>query len=103
MFGSGHFIINYFFRLERELSAGEKMNSRILVTTASEDSTSQYMNYMNVFFTAQKQGVLLDVCSFDHDLSLLQQGCDITGGMYLKVPQIAALIQYLMVSFILFF
>lgn len=84
-------------RLERELAAGEKMNARILVVTGSEDSTSQYMNYMNVFFTSQKQGVLLDVCSLDHDLSLLQQGCDITGGLYLKVPQIAALIQYLMV------
>jgi transcription initiation factor TFIIH subunit 3 len=43
------------FRLEQELSAGTKMNSRILVVTGSADSASQYMNYMNVFFTAQKQ------------------------------------------------
>jgi len=74
------------------------MNSRILVMTGSEDSTSQYMNYMNVFFTAQKHGVLIDVCSLDHDLSVLQQGCDITGGIYLKIPQISSLIQYLMVK-----
>ncbi|KAG8267643.1 General transcription factor IIH subunit 3 [Homalodisca vitripennis] len=44
----------YIHRLERELAAGIKMNSRILVVTGSGDSASQYMNYMNVFFTAQK-------------------------------------------------
>lgn len=43
------------FRMGRELAAGVKMNSRILVITGSGDSASQYMNYMNVFFTAQKQ------------------------------------------------
>ena len=31
------------------------MNSRILTVTGSADGASQYMNYMNVFFTAQKQ------------------------------------------------
>jgi transcription initiation factor TFIIH subunit 3 len=43
------------FRLEQELPPGRKMNSRILVITGSADSASQYMSYMNVFFTAQKQ------------------------------------------------
>jgi transcription initiation factor TFIIH subunit 3 len=43
------------FRMEQELSAGQNMNSRILVVTGSADSASQYMSYMNVFFTAQKQ------------------------------------------------
>lgn len=56
------------------------------------------MNYMNVFFTAQKQGVVIDVCTLDQHLSLLQQGCDITGGLYLKVPQLQGLLQYLLVS-----
>lgn len=55
------------------------------------------MNYMNVFFTAQKQNVVLDVCALDQHLSLLQQGCDITNGLYLKVPQISALLQFLLV------
>lgn len=52
---------------------------------------------MNVFFTAQKQNVVLDVCALDQHLSLLQQGCDITNGLYLKVPQISALLQFLLV------
>lgn len=71
--------------------------------SGSGDSASQYMNYMNVFFTAQKQNVVLDVCALDQHLSLLQQGCDITNGLYLKVPQISALLQFLLVSFIVFF
>ena len=44
----------YISRLEREKVAGEKIYSRILVITASHDSATQYMNYMNIFFTAQK-------------------------------------------------
>ena len=44
----------YTARLEREKFAGEKIHPRILVITASHDSATQYMNYMNVFFTAQK-------------------------------------------------
>lgn len=61
------------------------------------------MNYMNVFFTAQKQNVVLDVCALDQHLSLLQQGCDITNGLYLKVPQISALLQFLLVSLLFVF
>lgn len=77
---------------------GEKMNARILIITGSGETASQYMNYMNVFFTAQKQNILIDVCSLDQDLSLLQQGCDITGGIYLKIPQLSGLVQYLLVN-----
>ncbi|XP_015594859.1 general transcription factor IIH subunit 3 [Cephus cinctus] len=90
----------YVSRLEREKVAGEKLNSRILVITASNDSASQYMNYMNVFFTAQKMGLILDVCSLDQELTLLQQGCDITGGNYLKVAQLSGLLQYLLWVFL---
>lgn len=44
----------YIARMEREKIAGEKLHSRILVITASHDSATQYMNYMNIFFTSQK-------------------------------------------------
>jgi hypothetical protein len=43
------------------------------------------------------QNVTLDVCSLEQDLSLLQQGCDITGGLYLRIPQLQGLLQYLLV------
>lgn len=87
-------------RINRTKPPGCVINSRILVITGSGDSASQYMNYMNVFFTAQKQNVVIDVCALDQHLSLLQQGCDITGGLYLKVPQIQGLLQYLLWVFL---
>ncbi|XP_050305782.1 general transcription factor IIH subunit 3 [Anthonomus grandis grandis] len=90
----------YIARQERNKPTGVKTNSRILVITGSGDSASQYMNYMNVFFTAQKQNVVIDVCAFDHNLSLLRQACDVTGGLYLKVPQISALLQFLLWVFL---
>ncbi|PNF16573.1 General transcription factor IIH subunit 3 [Cryptotermes secundus] len=90
----------YIHRLEQDLSSGRNMNSRILVVTGSADSASQYMSYMNVFFTAQKQNVTLDVCSMEQDMSLLQQGCDITGGLYLRIPQLQGLLQYLLWVFL---
>ncbi|KFM79973.1 General transcription factor IIH subunit 3, partial [Stegodyphus mimosarum] len=78
----------------------KKIPARILVVTASGDSASQYMNFMNVFFTSQKEGVLIDACVIEKDSGLLQQGCDITGGMYLKVQNVAALLQYLLWVFL---
>lgn len=76
------------------------MNTRILVVTGSEDSAHQYMTYMNVFFSAQKEKVVIDICALDNTLVLLQQGCDITGGHYLKVPQVDGLLQYLLWIFL---
>ncbi|XP_015174593.1 PREDICTED: general transcription factor IIH subunit 3 [Polistes dominula] len=90
----------YISRISQDKDGDEKFSSRILVITASNDSTMQYMNYMNIFFTAQKMGVILDVCSLDQELTLLQQGCDITGGNYLKVPQLNGLLQYLLWVFL---
>ncbi|CAH1971947.1 unnamed protein product [Acanthoscelides obtectus] len=90
----------YIVRLQRTKPPGAKLNCRILVVTGSDCSASQYMNYMNVFFTAQKKNIVIDVCALDQHLSLLQQGCDITGGIYLKVPQLQGLLQYLLWVFL---
>lgn len=96
--GSIAMALCYIARLQREKPPGFKLNARILVVTGSLECASQYMTYMNVFFTAQKQNVVLDVCALDESMTLLQQGCDITGGQYLKLPQTEGLLQYLMVS-----
>ncbi|XP_076367264.1 transcription factor B4 isoform X1 [Tachypleus tridentatus] len=90
----------YIHRIEREEKSRQKLSARILVVTASGDSAAQYMNFMNVFFTAQKQNVVIDACVLDKDSSLLQQGCDITGGCYLKVTNVSALLQYLLWVFL---
>lgn len=91
---------------------GEFVSSRIAVLTPSADYpfflTSQYMNFMNAFFTAQKMDVMIDVVvsksetgNDDTGSSILKQGCDITGGSYLSIPKPEALLQYLMVSALL--
>ncbi|NXK83113.1 TF2H3 factor, partial [Amazona guildingii] len=83
-----------------KLFCNQEMKSRILVIKAAEDSALQYMNFMNVIFAAQKQSVLIDACVLDSDSGLLQQACDITGGIYLKVLHMPSLLQYLLWVFL---
>ena len=45
----------------------------VQVVKGSEDHPSQYMNFMNVVFTAQKLGVVVDACILDNESGLLQQ------------------------------
>jgi len=85
----------YIHRLNTEKPTGTKLSSRILVVTSGSDCASQYMNFMNSFFTAQKQGVTIDACILGGEATLLHQGCDITGGTYLKINQLSGLLQYL--------
>ncbi|XP_030075727.1 general transcription factor IIH subunit 3 isoform X1 [Microcaecilia unicolor] len=90
----------YIHRMNKELKAGQEMKSKILVIKAADDSALQYMNFMNAIFAAQKQNVLIDACVLDSESGLLQQACDITGGIYLKVPQMTSLLQYLLWVFL---
>ena len=69
------------------------IKARVVAMTASGATASQYMNYMNAFFTAQKMGVPVDTCMMDRESGLLQQGADITGGIYVKVPNLDSLFQ----------
>lgn len=90
----------YINRVKASLGPAEKICPRLFVVSSSGDSACQYMNYMNAFFTAQKLNIPLDCCMVMQDSSLLQQGCDITGGVYLKVDQLAGLLQYLIWVFL---
>ena len=85
--------LSYINRRHKETDSHK--NARIVVMTASGATASQYMNYMNSFFTAQKMGVPVDTCMMDRESGLLQQGADITGGLYVKVPNIDSLFQFL--------
>ncbi|XP_032992304.1 general transcription factor IIH subunit 3 isoform X2 [Lacerta agilis] len=87
---------NNIHRMTKEGKASQEIKSRILVIKAAEDSALQYMNFMNVIFAAQKQNILIDACVLDSDSGLLQQACDITGGIYLKIPHMPSLLQYLL-------
>lgn len=96
--GSMSMALCYIARLQRELPPANKLNARIFVLSGSSECAEQYITYMNVFFTAQKQNVVIDCCALDGDMSLMQQGCDITGGQFLALPNKEALLQYLLVS-----
>ncbi|XP_060699303.1 general transcription factor IIH subunit 3 isoform X4 [Hemiscyllium ocellatum] len=85
---------------DTRVTFGQELNSRILVIKAAEDSAAQYMNFMNVIFAAQKQNILIDACVLDSESGLLQQASDITGGLYLKIPQMLSLSQYLLWVFL---
>ncbi|PFX24719.1 General transcription factor IIH subunit 3 [Stylophora pistillata] len=66
------------------------------VLKAAPDVSTQYMPIMNCIFAAQKSNTMIDACVVDEHSGFLQQAADITGGMYLKVPQTLALLQYLL-------
>jgi transcription initiation factor TFIIH subunit 3 len=79
-------------------------SSRVVIITPSSDHpfflTSQYMSFMNAFFTAQKMDVVIDVATANNEAedssnSILRQACDITQGTYLRIPNQKALLQYL--------
>ncbi|EUB61890.1 S-adenosyl-L-methionine-dependent methyltransferase ftsjd2 [Echinococcus granulosus] len=100
----------------------DNFHARILVVRAAEDNSAQYLSLMNAVFTAQKLGVLIDACiipptrmsySADDPLrqssttlqessnsSLFQQAADLTGGIYLRIPRPAGLLQYLLSVFL---
>jgi len=90
----------YINRVKADLGPAQKLHPRLFVLSSSGDSAAQYINYMNVFFTAQKLNIRLDCCMVGQDSGLLQQGCDITGGVYLKVECIERLLQYLIWMFL---
>lgn len=90
----------YIAKIQKQQCSKDKVYPRLFIITGSDESTLQYMTYMNVFFTAQKEKILIDVCSLDKNLHLLQQGCDITGGQYLRLAQLDGLLQYFLWAFL---
>lgn len=76
------------------------LNCRILLVTGSSECASQYMTFMNGFFTAQKLGVMLDVCNLGKQMTLMQQGSDLTNGQYLNITQLDGLLQHLLWVFL---
>lgn len=88
--------------IAKKISANplNKLHGRLLVIRSSRESAHQYLNLMNVFFAAQRKGIVVDSCVVETDCGLLQQGADITGGSYLKVPSMSGLLEYLLWVFL---
>ena len=83
------------YRVQAARKETEKLCPRLLVVSSTGDTAAQYINFMNVFFSAQKFGIPVDVCMLLADSGLLQQGSDITGGTYCKVEELKGLLQVL--------
>jgi len=96
--------INKIRKMNQTSSPDDDLDSalpaRILIIKGANDSSSQYLNFMNAVFTAQRQNVVIDSCVLGNVSSLLQQAADITGGISFKAPDLAGLTQYLMWVFL---
>jgi transcription initiation factor TFIIH subunit 3 len=55
---------------------------------------------MNCIFAAQKHKIVIDSCVLWQDSGFLQQASDITGGIYIKTPEPAGLLQFLIWTFL---
>lgn len=79
---------------------------RILaIVTNFHQSSKRYLSFMNAFFSAQQDKILIDCCNLERERTsscetLFQQGCHLTGGFYLKPGFPESLLQYLMTAFI---
>ncbi|KAA0197193.1 General transcription factor IIH subunit 3 [Fasciolopsis buskii] len=100
----------------------DKISARILILKAANDNASQYLALMNAIFTAQKLHIPIDTCVIPlvptagysatkvmerncppklvgHS-GLFQQAADLTGGIYVHIPRVTGLLQYLISVFL---
>ncbi|KAI9021642.1 TFIIH subunit Tfb4/p34 [Phycomyces nitens] len=90
----------YIHRITKQDDLGH-IKPRILILSVSPDSASQYIPLMNCIFSAQKASIPVDVCKiYGEETAFLQQASNITGGVYVKVDNSQALLQYLMFAFL---
>ncbi|RNA32317.1 general transcription factor IIH subunit 3 [Brachionus plicatilis] len=83
-------------RIQRKYIFAESVKYRFVVIKASDDSSNQYMSFMNMIFSAEKSNIIIDSCALLHDSSLLQQASNLTNGVYFRVPQLNGLLSYLL-------
>lgn len=86
----------YIHRQLLEAPVHSQLRARILVLGSSDSTAAQYVSTMNCIFAAQKKSIPIDACMLWAESGFLQQACDITGGLYLSVPEPAGLLQFLL-------
>lgn len=83
------------------LGGAASFRHRILVLSVTPDVSAQYVPMMNCIFSAQKQGIHVDVCKLlGEETVFLRQACHLTGGHYYRIPGLDGLLQTLMTSFL---
>ena len=86
---------------ERGTQLNEPFQYRILILSATPDASTQYVPMMNCIFSAQKQGIPIDVCKlFGEDTVFLRQACHLSGGHYTRLGATDGLLQALMTTYL---
>lgn len=81
---------------KRNQLAASTFQYRILILSTTPDASAQYVPMMNCIFSAQKQGIHIDVCKlFGEDTVFLRQACHLTGGHYYSLDGLDGLLQVL--------
>ncbi|KAK6017423.1 hypothetical protein OSTOST_17058, partial [Ostertagia ostertagi] len=62
-------------------------NGRVVIVAMTVDFGTEHGPLMNLFFSAAKHGICVDVVSLVEPSPLLQQAADITGGIFLQVER----------------
>lgn len=76
-----------------------RIKSRVLIISVTDDIASQYIATMNCIFAAQKQRIPIDVAKLGGSTSFLQQACDSTNGIFMKIKHAHGLVQYLLSAY----
>jgi transcription initiation factor TFIIH subunit 3 len=86
--------------VQRATRGPSPLQPRLLCLHGSADAPAQYVAVMNAIFCAQSASVAVDACLLgDAESPFLQQAASLTGGVYLRPPRPAALLQYLLAVF----
>lgn len=85
---------------EQSESSTERVTNRAVVISMSPIMGSEHGSLMNLFFSAAKQSICVDVVSMGDDFTggILQQAADITGGSFLHAQKPQALLKILMTN-----
>ncbi|WFD41714.1 RNA polymerase II transcription factor B subunit 4 [Malassezia psittaci] len=74
---------------------------RVLIMSVTPDASAQYVPMMNCIFSAQKQGIQIDVCKLlGEDTVFLRQACHLTDGHYYSMPTLDGLLEVLAMVFL---
>ncbi|XGW18048.1 hypothetical protein V3C99_002558 [Haemonchus contortus] len=71
-------------------------NGRVVIVTMTVDFGTEHGPLMNLFFSAAKHGICVDVVSLVEPSPLLQQAADITGGIFLQAEKPSKLLSSMM-------
>ncbi|CAL2036968.1 unnamed protein product [Caenorhabditis brenneri] len=85
---------------EQSDASAEKPTCRAVVISITQIMGSEHGSLMNLFFSAAKQLICVDVVSLGDDFTggILQQAADITGGSFMHAQKPQALLKILMTN-----